>query len=338
MLNRMRVIGLQDFDSQVRLFFAAYLYCQDAAARPGGFCQLHQDIPLDRDIAPQDPANLFELATVLSRSIYLPGCLISGQVLHIINIEASVPQCLHYLVSTFRLIYGSYQIVANKPTSLKVWLIIPHVLPSCMVDFLLKTEGHTTWSGCKPLLSKLTLPTYRNPNVLGQDMSGITALETNNIFTIGFMAKIKVSFTFGTCLKQHSTPPHYLIAGKSKVLLDHPFGETVHILPVPGSSSFSPGSNMPKSTMSIKFLLDFMSMGLLKLSGLEISSDVFPSFTMNWVTLPTSTSFRFTHTTLKPANCIAPVTGTKGCESREVIVLELLVWPCRMPCRVFVKA
>ena len=71
-----------------------------------------------------------------------------------------------------------------------------------------RPEGHTTWSGCNPPLSKLTLPTYCNPNMLGQDMSGITALDTNNIFTIGFMAKIKVSFAFGTCLKPHNTPPH----------------------------------------------------------------------------------------------------------------------------------
>jgi hypothetical protein len=131
----MRVIDLQDFHSQVHLFFAVYLYCQDAAARLGGFRQLHQDIPLDGDIAPEDPANLFELAAVLSRSIYLLGCLISGQVLQIINMETSVPQCLHCLISTFRLIYSSYHIVSDKPMSLKVRLIIPHILASIHGEF-----------------------------------------------------------------------------------------------------------------------------------------------------------------------------------------------------------
>jgi hypothetical protein len=135
----MRVIDLQDVHSQVHLFFAVYLYCQDTAARLGGFRQLHQYIPLDGDIIPEDLADLFELAAVLSRSIYLPGCLISGQVLQIINMEASVLQGLHCLISTFRLIYGSYHIVGDKPMSLKVWqMIIPHVLVPCMVDFLLK--------------------------------------------------------------------------------------------------------------------------------------------------------------------------------------------------------
>jgi hypothetical protein len=86
------MIDLQDFHSQIHLFFAVYLYCQDAAARLGGFRQLHQDIPLDGDITPENPADLFELAAVLSRNIYLPGCLISRQVLQIINMETSVPQ------------------------------------------------------------------------------------------------------------------------------------------------------------------------------------------------------------------------------------------------------
>jgi hypothetical protein len=91
-----------------------------------------------------------------------------------------------------------------------------------MVNFLLKAEGYITWSGCQPPLSQLTVPECCNPNVLLWDMSGITALETDNIFTVGFMAKIKVSFTSGTCLKPHSTPP-LLHCGKSVARkLHHP--------------------------------------------------------------------------------------------------------------------
>jgi hypothetical protein len=42
--------------------------------------------------------------------------------------------------------------------------------------------------------------------------SGILGLvQTNNIFTIGFVPKIKVSCTFGTCLKPHNTLPHSFI-------------------------------------------------------------------------------------------------------------------------------
>jgi hypothetical protein len=47
---------------------------------------------------------------------------------------------------------------------------------------------------------------YRNPHVFGRGMFDITALETNNIFTINLMPEIKVSFTFGTCLKPHNAP------------------------------------------------------------------------------------------------------------------------------------
>jgi hypothetical protein len=79
MLNRLRVIRLQDVHSQIRLFFAAYLYCQDAAARLGGFRQLQQNISLDGDIAPEDPANPFELAAVLCRSIYCQAASAEGR-------------------------------------------------------------------------------------------------------------------------------------------------------------------------------------------------------------------------------------------------------------------
>jgi hypothetical protein len=58
--------------------------------------------------------------------------------------------------------------------------------------------------------------------VFRHDVSNITTLETNNIFTINLMPEIKVSFTFGTCLKPHGIPPRYFIAGKPKVLLELP--------------------------------------------------------------------------------------------------------------------
>jgi hypothetical protein len=51
------------------------------------------------------------------------------------NMETSVPQGLHCSISTFRLIYGSYHIVSNKPMSLKVWLIIPYILASIHGEF-----------------------------------------------------------------------------------------------------------------------------------------------------------------------------------------------------------
>jgi hypothetical protein len=59
-----------------------------------------------------------------------------------------------------------------------------------------------------------------NLNAFRKDMFDITALKTNDILTINLMPEIKVSSTFGTCLKPHGTPPHYF---------------TVHVLPVPGS-------------------------------------------------------------------------------------------------------
>jgi hypothetical protein len=82
-----------------------------------------------------------------------------------------------------------------------------------------------------------------NLNAFRQDMFNIAALKTNNIFTINLMPEIKVSFTFGTCLKPHGIPPHYF---------------TVHVLPVASSWSFIPASDMPKPTMDMEFPLDFI--------------------------------------------------------------------------------
>jgi hypothetical protein len=55
-------------------------------------------------------------------------------------------------------------------------------------------------------------------------MLGIAALDTNNVFAIDLMPKIKVSFTLGTCLEPHNTPPHCFITSPDpqvKVLIDN---------------------------------------------------------------------------------------------------------------------
>jgi hypothetical protein len=86
----MSAMVLQYCASQVCFFFVVDSYRQNAAASLGLFFQLGQDVPLDGDIAPQDTSNLFELAAVLSRSVYLPGWFIARQLLHIFNIETSL--------------------------------------------------------------------------------------------------------------------------------------------------------------------------------------------------------------------------------------------------------
>jgi len=83
-----------------------------------------------------------------------------------------------------------------------------------------------------------------NPNAFRQDMFNIAALKTNDIFTINLMPEIKVSSTFGTCLEPHGTPPHY---------------STIHVLPVLGSWSFSPGPNIPKPMEKLSILFNNMS-------------------------------------------------------------------------------